>query len=107
MARQFRFAYKDYAKEGRTSYKTLPVFAFIGRLIWHIPDKHFKMVRYAGILLPVGKRTIWLKLAPPWDYLLPLPRRRQHLYFHGVNVVLLNRGSTLFCVPHCQMPMVL
>jgi hypothetical protein len=44
-----RFAYKDYAKGGKTSFKTLPVLAFIGRLIRHIPDKHFKMVRYAGL----------------------------------------------------------
>jgi len=47
--KKVHFAYKDYAKEGRTSYKILPVFAFIRRLIRHIPDKHFKMVRYAGI----------------------------------------------------------
>jgi hypothetical protein len=45
-----RFAYRDYAQGGKTSYKTLPVLAFIGRLIRHIPDKHFKMVRYAGLL---------------------------------------------------------
>ncbi len=32
-----------------TSYKTLPVLAFLGRLIRHIPDKHFKTVRYAGL----------------------------------------------------------
>jgi len=44
-----RFAFQDYAQGGRTSYKTLPVLAFIGRLIRHIPDKHFKMVRYAGL----------------------------------------------------------
>ena len=44
-----RFRFKDYAKGGQSSYKTLPVLAFIGRLIRHIPDKHFKMVRYAGI----------------------------------------------------------
>jgi hypothetical protein len=44
-----RFAYRDYAQGGKTSYKTLPVLAFIGRLIRHIPDKHFKMVRYAGL----------------------------------------------------------
>ena len=44
-----RFRFKDYAKGGKISYKTLPVFAFIRRLIRHIPDKHFKMVRYAGI----------------------------------------------------------
>jgi len=44
-----RFAFKDYARQGKTSYKTLPVLAFIGRLIRHVPDKHFKMVRYAGL----------------------------------------------------------
>jgi hypothetical protein len=44
-----RFAYQDYAQGGKTSYKTLPVQAFIGRLIRHVPDKHFKMVRYAGL----------------------------------------------------------
>ena len=50
-----RFAFKDYAREGRTSYKTLPVFAFIRRLIRHIPDKNFKMVRYAGLFAPRWK----------------------------------------------------
>jgi hypothetical protein len=44
-----RFAFQDYAQGGRTSYKTLPVLAFLGRLIRHIPDKHFKMVRYGGL----------------------------------------------------------
>ena len=38
------------------SYKTLPVKAFIGRLIRHIPDKHFKMVRHAGIFAPRWKQ---------------------------------------------------
>lgn len=44
-----RFAFQDYAQGGKTSYQTLPVLAFIGRLIRHVPDKHFKMVRYAGL----------------------------------------------------------
>ncbi len=44
-----RFAFKDYAQDGKTSYKMMPVLAFIGRLIRHIPDKHFKMIRYAGL----------------------------------------------------------
>ena len=29
---------------------TLKVHTFIGRLIRHIPDKHFSMIRYAGLL---------------------------------------------------------
>jgi hypothetical protein len=44
-----RFAFKDYAEGAKTSFKTLPVLAFIGRLVRHIPDKHFKMVRYSGL----------------------------------------------------------
>lgn len=44
-----RFAFKDYAHGGKTSFKTLPVLKFLAKLICHIPDKYFKMVRYAGI----------------------------------------------------------
>ena len=44
-----RFSYKDYAEGGKTSYMTLKVHTFIGRLIRHIPDKHFPMIRYAGL----------------------------------------------------------
>jgi len=39
--RMIRFSFKDYAQGGKISYKTLPVNAFIGRLIRHIPDKNF------------------------------------------------------------------
>jgi len=44
-----RFSYKDYAEGGKTSFMTLKVHTFIGRLIRHIPDKHFPMIRYAGL----------------------------------------------------------
>jgi len=44
-----RFCYKDYAEGGKTSYMTLKVHTFIGRLIRHIPDKHYPMIRYAGL----------------------------------------------------------
>jgi hypothetical protein len=47
--RMIRFSFKDYAEGGKTSYLTMKVNAFIGRLIRHIPDKHFPMVRYAGL----------------------------------------------------------
>ena len=50
-----RFAFGDYAQGGKTSYKSLPVLAFIGRLIRHVPDKHFKMVRHAGLFAPRWK----------------------------------------------------
>jgi len=44
-----RFSYRDYAECGKTSFMTLKVHTFIGRLIRHIPDKHFPMIRYAGL----------------------------------------------------------
>jgi hypothetical protein len=34
---------------GRESVKKLRVFDFLARLIRHIPDKHFRMVRHYGI----------------------------------------------------------
>jgi hypothetical protein len=40
---------KDYANGAKTSYMTLKVYTFIGRLIRHIADKHFPMIRYAGL----------------------------------------------------------
>ena len=44
-----RFSYKDYAHGAKTRYITMKVYTFIGRLIRHIPDKYFPMVRYAGL----------------------------------------------------------
>ncbi len=61
-----RFAYKDYAQGGATSYTTIGVLTFIGRLVRHIPDKHFPMIRHAGIFanrwkhrcLPMARRAL-------------------------------------------------
>jgi hypothetical protein len=53
--RTVRFAYRDYAEGGKTSFKTLPVLAFLGRLLRHVPDKGFKMVRYSGLFAPRWK----------------------------------------------------
>lgn len=44
-----RFSYKDYAEGGKISFMTVKVHTFIGRLIRHIPDKQFPMIRYAGL----------------------------------------------------------
>ena len=44
-----RFSYKDYANGAKTRYMTLKVYTFIGRLIRHIADKHFAMIRSAGL----------------------------------------------------------
>lgn len=44
-----RFSFRDYAEGRKISYMTMKVHAFIARLIRHIPDKHFPMIRSAGI----------------------------------------------------------
>jgi hypothetical protein len=53
--RKVRFAFRDYANGGKTSFKTMPVLAFLGRLLRHVPDKGFKMVRYGGLFAPRWK----------------------------------------------------
>lgn len=42
------FRYQD-KRDGEEKVEELPVFEFIGRLIRHIPDKQFKMIRHYGI----------------------------------------------------------
>jgi hypothetical protein len=41
------FTYQDHRTDRKTT-MTLPVFDFIGRLIRHIPDEHFRIIRYSG-----------------------------------------------------------
>ena len=38
-----------YAKPNNCDSKTVPAITFIERLIQHIPEKHFKMIRYGGL----------------------------------------------------------
>ena len=49
--------------------ETIPVMEFIGRLIQHIPEKHFKMIRYGGLY--ARHREIDKKL----HYAIPRDRR--------------------------------
>jgi hypothetical protein len=57
-----RFSYKDYAEGKKISYMTLKVDTFISRLIRHIPDKHFPMIRWCGIFANRWKKQ-YLALA--------------------------------------------
>lgn len=102
-----RFAYKDYANGGNTSYKTLPVLAFLARLIRHIPDKHFKMVRYAGLFanrwkarnLELAKKALSrspIISQPDEQPLSTMPWRQRQ--------TILNGKDPLFC-ERCQVRM--
>ena len=81
-----RFSYKDYAEGGKTSFMTLKVHTFIGRLIRHIPDKHFPMIRYAGLFSNRWKQRYLsqartaLKQTDNDNTHTPIP------YLHGPNV---------------------
>ena len=50
------FLYKD-TSTGKKIHLTLTVENFIKRLIQHIPDKHFRQVRYYGIFAPKSQAT--------------------------------------------------
>jgi hypothetical protein len=101
-----RFAYKDYAEGGSTSYMTLGVLTFIGRLVRHIPDKSFPMIRHAGLFanrwkhryLPMARRA--LKQTAP-SSLTKKPGRswaeRQTDY----------KGRDPLTCPDCNLPMIL
>ena len=73
-----RYAYQDYANGGKTSYRTLKVNNFIKRLIRHIPDKGFPMVRHSGIFCNRWKKRYLRKVFRPGQYFVDSDRRCCH-----------------------------
>jgi len=59
--RMVTIVYDDYHDASRVTW-TMPVFAFIARLIQHIPPRQFKMIRYAGIVASRVKKRYQEKL---------------------------------------------
>ena len=59
-------------EDGQYAEETIPVMEFIGRLIQHIPEKHYKMIRYGGIY--ARHREIDKKLNRA------IPREKHHFY---------------------------
>lgn len=99
-----RFSFKDYAEGGKTSYMTLKVMTFIGRIIRHIPDKHFPMIRYAGLFSNRWKQKYLsqsrtalnhVKISDPAPY--PKWPERQTEY----------RGVDPLVCPNCNNPLIL
>jgi hypothetical protein len=105
-----RFAFKDYAQGGKTSYKTLPVEAFIGRLVRHIPDKGFHMVRHAGLFakrwkgnyLPLARRALGKESSPSTEP--PNPEKPPSLFGWRDRQTLFHGQDPLQC-PKCAAPM--
>ena len=92
------FEYQD-KKEKIHRIVSLPVEDFIGRLIRHIPEKHFRMIRYSGIFsnrtrgrdMPIAR--ILLKLHQG-KKLSPLTWRQRRIAYQGID--------PLIC-PHCEI----
>lgn len=102
--RLVRFAFRDYAAGGRTTFATLGVLAFIGRLVRHIPDKHFPMVRHAGLFsnrwrqryLAQARQAFSQPEQPPAPPPASWAARQQQL-----------NGADPLCCPYCHVPLVL
>jgi len=99
-----RFSYKDYAEGGKTSFMTLKVYTFVARLIRHIPDKHFPMIRYAGLFSNRWKQRylsqarVALNQSEPNDSdtnTYPSRAERQMLY----------TGNDPLICPYCEQPL--
>jgi hypothetical protein len=104
--RTVRFAFRDYAAGGRTSFATVSVNAFIGRLVRHIPGKYFPMVRYAGLFcnrwrrryLAQAQAAMGRKESGGASVPEPVPWAERQEQLTGTN--------PLLC-PCCHVPMVL
>lgn len=53
------FMYRDKLENNAEKFETVPVMEFIGRLIRHIPEKNFRMIRYYGIYANCVKNRLW------------------------------------------------
>lgn len=81
------FSYKDH-HDNKTHTKTMSVFDFIKRLISHIPDKYFRLIRYynwlsnrtRGRVLPIVHRLLNQTITHSQ------PLRWRQLYFNTFNI---------------------
>lgn len=82
--------------------ETIPVMDFIKRLIRHIPEKHFKMIRYGGLY--ARHRSIDKKLH------LAISKEKRHTFrcFNRWRTAILSSfGYDPLICPHCKQQMVI
>lgn len=53
------FLYKDKLNNNAEKIETISVHEFIGRLVKHIPNKHFRMIRHYGLYANRVKKSLW------------------------------------------------
>jgi Putative transposase len=86
------FEYQD-KKAGIFRRTTLSVLEFIGRLIRHIPERYFRMIRYSGILsnrtrgrdIPLARDILKLQAGKNLE---PLSWRQRRLVQNGIDPLL-------------------
>ena len=84
---------------------TLKVVTFIGRLIRHIPDKHFPMIRYAGLFSNRWKKQylsqahVALNQPDPGD-----PHKAHETLSWSERQINYTGIDPLIC-PHCDQPL--
>ncbi len=100
---QVSFWYEDHKTKSKTVV-SLPVMEFIGKLVTHIHDTHFKQIRYAGLLAPkiktqsmlIARNLLKPKTSGKFPFLLTWRQRLQ----------ILTGKDPLLC-PRCHVEMLL
>ena len=85
----FTFHYKRH-EDNKFIKETVPVMEFIAKLIQHIPEKHFKMIRYYGI---------YTKHHPQEKHFLYSISKEKHPYFKSLNYWRLSIMASFGCDP--------
>ena len=88
-------------KDNKTVSECIPVMEFISRLIRHIPEKQFKMLRYYGIYARQHKQSPKLFRCMSSEKKAFL---RRHMDWR--NSILLSFGYDPLCCPKCNTSMV-
>ena len=89
-------------EDNRLITESVPVMQFIQRLIQHIPEKHFKMIRYGGLY--ARHRSIDKKLH------LAISKEKRHTFrcFNRWRTAILSSfGYDPLICPHCKQQMVI
>lgn len=99
-----RFAFRDYAEGGVRSYKTMKVHSFIARLIRHIPDRSFPMIRSAGLFSNRWKQRYLAQARAALDQTESQTQALPHSTSWADRQTEYTGSSPLLC-PDCKIPL--
>jgi hypothetical protein len=101
--RTVTFRYKDYASGNLAATMKLPVPEFLGRLVRHIPDMHFRQLRFYGLFA----NRVRTKLLAQARKILGVPRRAPAQPPNWRERRKRSTGRDPLLCPRCRLPMVL